>query len=655
MRRALFVPALLVFATGLAVLACGSEQGGRYEPLPIPAGCNPLAADWDCTLPWPSDVFLIDDPAMPSGRRVAPHQRALVHDVRDDAVVDPFSFQPVDGFSPLSPILVLFPDGVDPDGLVFHLDDVTRTLRGDSPTLLLDALTGEPVLHFAELDPRAETDDRRTLVIHPMVRLADERRYVVAISGLTDPDGALLSPPEGFRRIRDGEAGADPVLGPLAERYEADIFPLLTEAGVHRAGLQLAWDFTTSTEQQSLGEPLRVRELTLAWLAEHEPQVWIDEVAEDETEALGLRIEGRVQVPLFLQDTEPGARLVRDAQGQVIQNGTAEVPFSMAVPRSVWRRPAGAEPAGLIQYMHGFFGGRDQVLDGWMVDFADTYGHVLIGVDAWGMSAVDALPLVDDMISTPSEAMAFTDRVLQAMANHIVVGEAAAGPLRDRPELDPGDGPAWDSDRIYLWGISQGHILAGTYLALSPRIERAVLCVGGAAMTLMMFRARPFGPFLELMETVAPDPVELQKWVAMLQSGLDRIDPGRWAPRAMTDTLPGSPAVRRVLMEVGMADAQVPNLATHLHARALGLALLGPAPEQIPLLVEQLGPIAGSALVDHDFGLDPLSVAYAQPAAEGNQVHGDVPEMAPTLAQMGNFLRKDGVIENTCDGVCDPR
>ena len=34
------------------------EQDGDTPPDDIPEGCNPLAASWDCLLPYPSDVFL---------------------------------------------------------------------------------------------------------------------------------------------------------------------------------------------------------------------------------------------------------------------------------------------------------------------------------------------------------------------------------------------------------------------------------------------------------------------------------------------------------------------------------------------------------------------------------------------------------------------
>ena len=231
----------LLLSVVIVIVGCGPSG----EPLSVPEGCNPLAADWDCTLPFPSDFYLTDDPDLPSGHRVVLARRAMVQSQEDQRPVDPFGVHPADGFSHLPPILALFPGGVDQRDLVFHTDDISKTLIGESPTVLIDADSLEPVPHFAELDPRAESDERRALVIRPLVRLLNQRRYLVAVSGLHDPAGGLIEPPEGFRRLRDKEADGAPALERLSGHYEQSIFPLLESAGIRREELQLAWDTGT--------------------------------------------------------------------------------------------------------------------------------------------------------------------------------------------------------------------------------------------------------------------------------------------------------------------------------------------------------------------------------------------------------------------------
>ena len=62
------------------LLACGCGGGGGPGELVVPPGCNPLASEVDCLLPYPSDFFLVDDPSLPSGKRVALGEAAMVLD-----------------------------------------------------------------------------------------------------------------------------------------------------------------------------------------------------------------------------------------------------------------------------------------------------------------------------------------------------------------------------------------------------------------------------------------------------------------------------------------------------------------------------------------------------------------------------------------------
>src|SRR5690606_15565926 len=89
---------------------------------------------------------------------------------------------------------------------------------------------------------------RQAIILRPEVVLEQQRRYVVALQGFTGDDGALVPAPEGFRRLRDGRGAEDPALAPFAAHYDENIFALLEKAGVERANLQLAWDFTTGAD-----------------------------------------------------------------------------------------------------------------------------------------------------------------------------------------------------------------------------------------------------------------------------------------------------------------------------------------------------------------------------------------------------------------------
>ncbi|MBM4321761.1 MAG: hypothetical protein FJ125_17945, partial [Deltaproteobacteria bacterium] len=337
-----------------------TDLGPQLSPLAIPEGCNPLAADWDCLLPFPSDVFLAADPALPGGRRLVLPERARPRPAGIEEPLDFTVLHPADGFSHLPPILALFPDGVAPGPLTFHDEDTSQTLLPESPTLLLEAAGGQPVRHFAELDPRTLDRSRQALLLRPLARLKDSTRYVVALRGLRSPRGQLLPVPEGFRRIRDGQTGGDPVLAPLAARYEREVFPVLEAAGVRRASLQLAWDFTTESAELTEGDLRAVRADLIDRLEAEPPPVTVERVQDEVDAFIFRRIQARMSVPLYLEQSAPEALLHRDDQGRVTANGTVEVPITVQIPRSVATGQAAILPVRVLQFGHGFFSNRGE-------------------------------------------------------------------------------------------------------------------------------------------------------------------------------------------------------------------------------------------------------------------------------------------------------
>jgi hypothetical protein len=618
----------------------GSAEGGGP-----PEGCNPLAAEADCLVPFPSDFFRADGGlAIPEPARVT----------FDGAPVDLWKLHPPTGFSPHTPLLALFPGGIDDSTLPRFDDDPTVSTSASSPTIVVDAETGDLIPHFAEVDPRALEDARRGLLIRPIVRLVGERRYVVGIKDLAGKDGQAVPIPTGFGAIRDDAAGDDPVLGPLATRFDAEVFPVL-EAVAPRGDWILAWDFTTAPEDEPRDDLLAIREGTLAHLADEggAPAFSIDTVDEPSSGPVGRRIDGTMTVPLFLEAPEPGNRIHRGGGGAPEANGVAEVPFTAWIPRSVLEREPDADPARLLQYGHGFFGSRQEV-EGYPIELADEEGFVVVAVDWWGMSGEDQTEVVVGINERPEEALRFTDRVHQAMANQLALAALAKGPLAEATELEVGDAPAYDPSALYFHGNSMGHILGGTYVALAPEIERAALGVGGANFSLMLYRARPFVVFLSLLQAHIEDPLDQQKFGIFAQSSFDRIDPGTYADFVLSGGgLSGNPSARHVLLHAGIDDAAVTTLATMYHARALGVPLLEPSPLGVPGL-DTAGYPASDGFVIFDFGLDLGLMERASPPGEDNIVHDAVRNNPVAKEQVSGFLREGGTIEQTCDAACDP-
>lgn len=651
MKTSLALLVSLVLLTG--VTGCAGDDGA-LAPLAVPEGCNPLAADGDCLLPFPSDHFRVDDPKNP-GKKAVTFSPSATPRTKSNNPIELLAAHPVDGYSPGTQILALFPRGVDPSNLVGAGSDLNQSVTAASPTVLLNAETGERVPHLAELDPRADTDDRRALVLRPLIRLSPGKRYIVGIHDLKDLGGGAAAAPEGFRRIRDNEAASSPALTGEAAHFEADVFPALLKAGVARNSLQLAWDFTIASEETLTRDMLAIRADLLPRLAASPPAITVTKVTDDVNAHIKRRIDASMKVPLYLESADVSAKLHYDAKGGVTPNGEVDVPFTVWIPTSVANRAPGDPPARLLQYGHGFFGTREEAAGAFVNEFADEKGFVVVAADWWGMSEPDRFAVADAIAIDAGNTMQFTDRVHQAMANFIALGEVASGPLASLPEAAVGPQPTFDPKQLYFYGISQGGILGGTYLALTPRVERGVLGVNGADLSMMMFRAQPFISFLFILGTVISDPLDMQKLCALTQSTFDRVDPLTYAPHVLTDTFPGSPKERRVLSQIGVADAAVPNLGSHIEARALGLPRLTPATARaIPFLAEAASPVDGSALVEFDFGVDPATVQEATPSTQENDVHEAVRRLAADKAQIDAFLRPSGLISNTCSDACDP-
>jgi len=644
----------LFLSAGLSVttIGCGPDTAPN-DDFSVSPGCNPIAAEGDCLLPFPSDYFRADDATFTSGKRIRISPEALEF-IPAAGSNDLLALHPVDGYSLGTQILALFPRSVDDSPLIGATGDFSRTSTIDSPTLLIEANSGKLIPHFAELDPRAADDSRRAFLIRPLVRLEEKTRYVVVIHSLHDKTGVPLEPSEGFRRLRDGEGKTTLALTEIAKHYDDDIFPIIEKAGIDRKTLNLAWDFTTITEDVATRDMLAVRNDVIARLAMAPPNLTITKVTDDVDSHILRRIDGTMKVPAYLESDQPNALLHRDASGNVVPNGEFDVPFSVWIPRSVANWKSGDPPARLLQYGHGFFGTREEAAGDFVNVFADELEMVTVAAAWWGMSKDDRPPIGDTIVTNPARTPPFTDRVHQAMANFITLEELAATKLAQLPEMQVVPPEAFAFANPYFYGISLGGILGTTYMSLVPRIERGAVSVCGADFSLMMFRSRAFLVFLLVIASVMPDPLDQQKFAALMQSSLDRIDPLTYAPHVLKNPYPGAPANRFIAMQIGMGDPAIPNIASHLSARTMGLLHMQPAPRSIPMIETAMSPIQGSALTEFDFGINPLPGDVAMPPAQDNPVHEGVRRLGASKAQLDQFFQPNGSIVNTCDGACDP-
>jgi hypothetical protein len=640
---------LAALSLTIAVASGCSSSATAAAPLVVDDGCQPLLATTSretstasgCLVPYPSDAYRTADATTATGFRIALHGAAQPRTIKG-AVADPHEVYASDGYSTASTLVATLPGPIVRDGLPGVFDDPSVSASAESGSVILRADTGELVAHYVDVRDNVAEGAPRPIELRAIAPLVPRTRYVVALSGVKLEGGAKAAAAEGFRRLRDHEH--DPAVDGLAARFESDVFAPLAKAGVKRESLQLAWDFTTGSAEQPTRDMLSVREQTLAWLTTNVPDVKVSAVEAKD----GTIVRGTVSGPMFL---DAASHLTRGADGVPVQNGTTTFDFTAVIPDVVKN---GTAPGLALAYGHGFFGDRSEVEGDAALTIGKTLSAVTFGIDWWGMARPDLAGVTDKAASDIPHVPEFAERVHQAMVNWLVMTAAIRGPMAGLAEMKrPSGDTLYAPSFVAYFGASMAHILGSTMVALNPDLSRAVFDVGGGGWTHIMPRSGNFGAFAFLVGSSFDDPVVVQAVLAMLARPLDRIDPVSYAPYLIKTPLAGSPPDRRFAIQIGLGDAGVPNVASFLLARALGVKQTVPSPKPIAGLDTTPGGEPGSALTLFDFGVD--TSGYAQPyPLPANQVHDGLRTTKSALVQMAALLKPDGVVIHPCDGPCDP-
>jgi hypothetical protein len=245
------------------------------------------------------------------------------------------------------------------------------------------------------------------------------------------------------------------------------------------------------------------------------------------------------------------------------------------------------------------------------------------------------------------------DRLLQAAVNFTTLTFLAQGDLLTEEGLQTTDMTSLiDPKAVHYLGGSQGGIMGGTVMAMAPALRRGILVVGGANYSLMIWRSTAFSALGEVWSASHADVQDREFLFSLFQSSFDLSDPLTYAD-LLTAPLGGGPA-KRVLLVESIGDAQVPNIATETMARTLELPMLGPAVSPVFGVEAAPGPVEdGSALLQIDTKLGPVPPGVNLPLDGDNGAHGAAVDDPSAIEMIEQFLLT-GVMENLCDGACDP-
>ena len=620
----------------------GGTGGGNPAPPPPPEaqpGCNPIIGD-DCATPFPSTFYEVRDPTTATGWHIALGDKAL------PAITPPLQtgrYNSKDGFSPATPFVLYFKNGVDTTQLP-TLDQLDQTVNPTSVIQVIDFETGQRVPVFAEMDLNDPSKPDHALLIRPQTRLLPNRRYIVALVGLNDANGNSLAPAP-FVALRDQNPLSQSLM-PLVETYD-EIFAALAQAGVQRSSLTLAFDVVTASDATATTHLQGMLSTALSMTSGLNWTVASEEDTPNDPNLL-RKVIYNVDVPSFLQDSSGHSFLNMGPDGQPMLRGIDQMPVVVQIPQCALKATG---PLQVVVFGHGLFStAEDELATPLIQQVANQACIVFIGTNWLGLDSDDLPTLQMYLPQDLNNVYLVTDRLQQAHVDAQVMVRLFIERLKDDPALAINGKAVTDASNVVYFGISDGGIQGGTFMALSQDIERGVLNVPGCEWSLMIYRSVDFASIQPLLSLIVPDPVQDQTLLAALQSEWDYTDPATYAPHLLHDPLPGV-FTKQILMQESIGDAQVTNVATRVLARTMGIAGLDLI-DPIYGVVQMPAPL-DSAYTQWNSNPMPLPPAGDLALSSDNGAHDAVYQYLPAQEQILAFLQPNGQVLETCNGPCN--
>lgn len=644
MERSRVVLAVFVLSV-IAVSFYGCSSSSSNPGVSIGQGCNPISTD-DCFLPFPSFYYLKQDPSSATGYRVN-YPKGILPVSASGAALNPAPFNQEDGFSPASQILAYFAQGVTPTSLPSQ-DDIAASTLTTSPVQIINFTTGTRVPLFAEVDANTTPDKHQGLIIRPMIKLDNFTRYVVVIlDSVKDINNKPLTVPIPFVYLRDGQATSNSIVENIRPHYK-QLFSFLSDNGINRKSIVLAWDFTTASDSFIIGHLISMRDQALAMTMTSNMGIpysfsTVNTFTPGTNSSLYKELIGEFTAPTFL-----------DANGYLVTDSTTGMPkytgqagYSILV-HIPWCITTATLPVPIMIYGHGLLGSNSEMNSGYQEGLINNgpLCMVQIGTNWIGLSESDignAARALTDFNYMPL----ITDKLQQAHINMIIMARLATGALITDPNMQY-NGKSIIGNEIYYYGISQGGIEGVTFMSVDPDIIHGALGVAGSIYSIMMQRSYDFADLSAILDPSYPDPLDRLKLLSLSQYQWDFTDPISFAAHVVNNPLPNTPK-KQILIQAGLNDCQVPNLSTEILVRTMGIPALNPLPISIYGIPLQDAPL------DSAFTLwkVPDSTRYVPPSTDtmptqDNGVHEDIRRLTEVKTQLGQFFTPSGVVHQTC-------
>ncbi len=578
--------------------------------------------------PFPDDLFLVSDPSLPNGVRVAIPIPSAPGDVQGIFRVLTTGTRSLDGFSPIAHFVIETAEAVDPTTFP---QTPAAALEPGASAGLFDVTEGSAT--FGRRIPfRADIRDdlsvigvrSHSILAFPSIPLEPGGRYAFVVTNrVRSLSGRPLAPSTFFR------AALGPPLPDEAEivtRARALATEAIAAAATHEpllaADVALAVRATVRTTDDIPRDLLAIKEATLA---AEPPSFTLDltSVRPGPNADVAAVITGTWQAP----EWRDGLFLVRDDDGLPVRQGTNEVPFILALPAA-----AADGPVPITMYQHGNPGSAEREVPGEARDYLGAAGFAVIGftdnlnrevsvgiddpvaaitqqVSEIFFSLISSRKLPDFWVQLNAEQIAFV-RMLSTLGSIDVLPLGAPDGV---PDLDV------DAPLTYV-GISQGANYAPGLLPYAPEISAAAVMVGGARLAEVLIHQQAEAFLVQLGQVFRNmTPADIWVGLSLFQTIYDVQDQHNHARFLYRQPIEVAGTFRKpsVLLVEGLDDSLVPNHATESLAWALGpIPHLLPVQRSVPFLETVRGPVRANIDADTTaafFQYVPVGIAGIEP------------------------------------------
>jgi hypothetical protein len=666
------------------------------EPTPTKAaqtpsgvGCDPFVNE-ACALPFPSDMYLEEDSTTHSQKRVQFSLEAFPE--TKFGKVSPWAWNLQDGFSTTAPALFSFAENVTTSNLI-RWEAMGAYAFPNATTVLLNNRTGEKVAHFVDRDsfdlnyghPKEEPD---LLILQPGHVLEFNTTYIVAVRHLiSENSGDRVKASPAFAALRDGKVPPRElqevygVSNERADRYDRYVFPALAAAGFARSELQLAFYFSTTSREESLGRFEHIRDATMKKYPHGPKDFAITSAVTHECAAPGTNVsangEGTATSPIavelnghFLTDnylSHPGpgpqsyfhTTAEGPSTGYGIKpmpevNGQAKVNFMLQIPCSIYTKKAPAKR--VLQYGHGLFGSRAESRGHYLQALADRFEWIIVATDWVGMSKYDVLGALRVFMSRLGEFPAIPERTMQGFLDNTVMLQLLRGHLSKDPHLRiPGTmAPFIDKGTEFsYYGNSQGSVIGGGYFSGSTLLKRATLGVPGCPFALILSRSKDFSPYHAAFKFQVKSQRDLRIYISLVQQLWDPAESGGWLHVVRDNNWTGYPK-KQVLLQAAIGDAQVAIVGGEFMARSYRANTVTPQTKPVYGVPERAPPFDGNGFVEWLYEDVPPTPSTDVPPAHGD-THECPRRERRAQEQMFNFFTSKQVMQPCHPGVCESK